>query len=103
MTWLFIQMIDRPKTVMFWGRLFVNVGGLACIAGLWGQLAVKATSELSHPGPASPPTRTLAELYPSLPIWWIPESAFGYALAIGVAALGIWLVTATKRMNRSFR
>lgn len=103
MTWLFIQMIDRPQTVMFWGRLLTNVGGLASIAGLCGQIAVKATSALSHLGPASPPTRTLAELYPSLPIWWVPESAFGYALAIAVAALGIWLVTATKRMNRSCR
>lgn len=103
MTWLFIQMIDRPQTVMFWGRLMVNVGGLALIAGLWGQVAVKTTSALSHPRPASPPTHTLAELYPSLPIWWIPESVFGYALAIGGVALGIWLVTATKRARRSFR
>ena len=103
MTWLFIQMIDRPQTVVFWGRLLVTVGGLASIAGLWGQVGVKAASALSHLGSASPSTRTLAELYPTLPTWWIPESAFGYALAIGLAAFGIWLVTATKRTYRSFR
>src|SRR4051812_18210479 len=103
MTWLFIQMIDRPKTIMFWGRLMVSVGAFALIVGLRGQVAVEATSALSRLGGASPPTRTLAELYPALPIWWIPESAFGFALAIGAAALGAWLVTATKRTNRSIR
>jgi hypothetical protein len=103
MEWLTILMLERPKTVSAVGKLLFNVGGLATVLGIWGTLALQAIASAVKFGPASSVTRGLADAYPTYPTWWVPESAAGFAMSIGIAALGIWLVMATKHLNRTFR
>lgn len=35
-------MLEKPKTVRWWGKLLFNAGGLATIVGIWGVLALRA-------------------------------------------------------------
>ncbi|WP_435435125.1 hypothetical protein [Variovorax sp. RB2P76] len=103
MEWLTILMLEKPKTISWWGKVLFYAGGLATIVGLWGVLALPAIAvptKLANVGAA---TRSLADAYPAYPTWWIPESVAGFVVSIGVAALGVWLVMATKHLNRTFR
>lgn len=103
MEWLTMLMLEKPKTVRWWGKLLFNAGGLATIVGVWGVLALRAIAMPAKLGVSSAVTRRLADAYPTLPTWWIPESVAGFAMSIGLAALGVWLVMATKHLNRTFR
>lgn len=96
-------MLEKPKTVRWWGKLLFNAGGLATIVGIWGVLALRAIAMPAKLGVTAALTRSLADAYPALPTWWIPESAVGFILSLGVAAVGLWLVMATKHLNRTFR
>lgn len=103
MEWLTILMFEKPKTVIGWGKALFTAGGLATIVGIWGVLALRAIAVPAKLGITDAVTRSLADAYPALPTWWIPESVAGFVMSIGVAAVGVWLVMATKHLNRTFR
>ena len=43
---------------------------------------------------------SISQLYPSLPTWWIPESAISFILLIAAFVLGIRLTLAGKKLDR---
>ncbi|MBT2333647.1 hypothetical protein J7E49_06980 [Variovorax paradoxus] len=103
MEWLTILMLEKPKAIKGWGKALFNIGGLATIVGIWGVLALRAIAMPAKLGTVGAIARSLADAYPAFPTWWIPESAAGFGISISMAALGVWLVMATKHLNRAFR
>ena len=87
--------------------LFIARGLMACALGAallgWRGHKLLALLErrLDPVGVGAP--RSLAEAYPSLPTWWVPESALGFCLAAAVFLVGAILVKAAgtaKRLSR---
>lgn len=103
MEWLTMLMLEKPKAMSAFGKVLFNVGGVATLLGIWGVLALRAIALPAKLGAANAATQSLANAYPSYPTWWVPESAIGFVLSVGIAALGVWIVMATKHLNRTFR
>lgn len=105
MEWVWTLMIEKPRAVAGWSRAFFNAGWIVAVAGLYGQVAPRVTdlsatfgSKAAGKSPAA-----LADLYPAIPTWWIPESALGFARCAVAAMLGLWLIVTAKRLSRQVR
>lgn len=103
MEWLTMLMLEKPRAMSAFGKFLFNAGGLATVLGIWGVLALRAIALPAKLGAPSAAKQSLSDAYPSYPTWWVPESAIGFVLSVGIAALGVWLVMATKHLNRTFR
>lgn len=91
--WLWMQALRSPQLTSLLGQAFM--GGSFAI-GVFGWRAHKILGlldrRLSRVGIEAP--QSLAEMYPNLPTWWIPESPVGFALVFLVfliGALTVWL------------
>ncbi|CAN7782480.1 hypothetical protein LJR296_008114 [Cupriavidus necator] len=100
MDWLPAFLLERPRRLLVTGRLFVYLGGLWCIAGIAGAFATRAIGILQHTARSAAPSLQLADLYPGLPTWWVPESWLGALPAIALVAFGLWLVAVGNKLLR---
>lgn len=92
--------LERPKRLTFLGRILVEVGGSVLVIGAIGHFATSTSSIVYTLAKVPTPERTLADLYPSLPTWWVPESIIGSIPALTLIILGLWLATAGRRLSR---
>lgn len=98
----YIWWIEKPQRLIDLGRGMFTAGAIFLIAGLWGIMATRSISifALLAPSAQSQAVKTLADLYPALPTWWIPESAFGFIIVIILAVLGFFAAIAGKQYKR---
>lgn len=47
------------------------------------------------------PTVLLADRYPDLPTWWVPEGPAGYAIATTMVCWGVWAMGSALRGPRT--
>lgn len=95
--------LTHPRRMVATGRALVTGATALVGAGLWGQAATTSVAAIYKIGGAESSPGSLAELYPSIPTWWIPESLFGYFVAGVVGAAGFVLWKAGKKYERFFR
>lgn len=91
--------VVQPERILTAGMCFFGVGGILCLAGLWGWVATVAVNAVSQKGPKQVNV-SLDTLYPGLPIWWIPESFEGLLFAVILIAVGIHLAILGKKIKR---
>ena len=92
--------ISKPKRMIFVGELLFKAGAAIIVLAF---LANVGTSAIEHIGglTGQPATaKSLAEIYPTLPTWWIPESFVGGIPAIFMVITGLWLIAFGKQINR---
>jgi hypothetical protein len=92
--------LERPKRLISLGRVLVEVGGFVLVIGAIGRVATGFPGITNMLAKVSAPEKTLADLYPSLPTWWIPESIVGAIPALALIALGFWLAMTGRRLSR---
>lgn len=93
--------ITHPRRIKSIGRLLIISGMFITIAGLLGNLATSTTDMILNMGsPAPTQVKTLAEIYPTLPTWWIPESFIGSVPAVLFIVLGLWLTAMANQLIR---
>lgn len=97
-----IWWIEKPQRLIDLGRGTFTAGAMLLIAGLWGIMATRSISIFALLAPSLQPqaVKTLADLYPELPTWWIPESAFAFIAVIILAILGFFAAIAGKQYKR---
>ena len=100
MDWLPSVLLERPRRLLEMGRLFAYLGGLWCMAGIAGAFATRAIGLLQHTARQTLASQRLADLYPGLPTWWVPESWLGAMPAIALLVFGLWLVAVGKKLLR---
>lgn len=83
--------LEKPKRLVTLGELLITLGYWLGIAGLVGKVATTAVGTLTGMVSRSANAGTLAEIYPSLPTAWVPESALGFAFAVLILLVGLWL------------
>lgn len=98
---IYIWLIERYNLLIEAGRTIFVSGSVLICAGLWGKVVKTSISTiLSLSPPPVSATRTLAEIYPVLPTWWIPESTAGFILAALVTCIGITVALIGKHLRR---
>lgn len=93
--------LNRPKRLVALGSAVWNIALGWFAVGLFANVGIQAASIVSATARGvSTPQMTISQLYPSLPTWWIPESAISFILLIATFGLGIWLTLAGKKLDR---
>jgi hypothetical protein len=99
--WFWTLVFYSPRGTRAFGRAIATVGfGLICM-GWRGHRLLSLFDRRYGWGIETP--GTLAELYPTLPTWWIPETAFGFGVAASVMILGFGLARAGRFAQRISR
>lgn len=85
---------------------FARTPGRLVRAGLWmflaGALALLCAALAQLAGAGSADT-ALATRFPSLPTWFVPETALGFTLAASLVCWGVWAMGAGLRLAREGR
>ncbi|WP_349742942.1 hypothetical protein [Roseateles cavernae] len=82
--------ISKPRRLVTLGAALVRAGGFLLVAGLVGQAATTAASAVNALGGAARAEVALSEVLPGYLSVWMPESAFGYAVAILLLIAGLF-------------
>lgn len=92
--------ISRPKWMIFLGEILVKAGAALIVLALLANVGTSATEYISSLNGQPSIAKSLAEIYPTLPTWWIPESFVGSIPAIFMVITGLWLIASGKQINR---
>lgn len=95
-------LISEPDRMVSLGRGAISVGGLWLAAGSVGQIASMASAVMRSIGQNKVVPPALADIYPSLPTWWVPESISGCLPAVFVVAVGVALVVMGRKLKRVY-
>lgn len=96
--WMFF--LENPRRLTALGKILLETGGALLIAGSIGHLICASygiEASLTHKAPTPV---SLADVYPDLPLWWVPESAFGYILSCIITVAGVYFVRTGKRLTK---
>lgn len=95
--------LANPKRLLALGGFLITLGYWLGIAGLLGKVATTAVGAITSMANSSASVGTLADIYPSLPTAWVPESAIGFVLTALILSLGLWLKHTGKQLERYLR
>lgn len=97
------EFLENPKRMVALGEFLITLGYWLGIAGLVGKVATTAVGAISSMANRSASVGTLADIYPSLPTAWVPESVIGFVLTAVILSLGLWLKHTGKKFERYLR
>lgn len=95
-----VYFLTEPVRLEDLGRILALFGAAIILAGLFGHVAVTALGAANSLAGQTHIVKSLADIYPSLPTWWIPEGLLGTLPAIFIIAAGIWLNATGKQLRR---
>lgn len=95
--------LENPKRLVALGEFLITVSYWLGIAGLAGKVVTTAAGAFTSIANSSTSVGTLADIYPSLPTAWVPESAIGFVLTALILSLGLWLKHTGKQFERYLR
>lgn len=95
--------LSEPDRLIRLGSSLTFVGGMLIVFALLGNVATGTIGVLGSLGGQGNTVKVLAEIYPSLPTWWIPETVIGAIPAISLAAIGGILGELGRRVKRYLR
>lgn len=81
------QWAGSPRRMVQAGLAMFFGGTVALLLGLVAQLR-------------EDPSLLLAERFPDLPTWWVPEGPAGYAIATTMVCWGVWALGSALRPAR---
>lgn len=89
--------LTRPSRIIALGSALTRCAGFVVVAGLAARLVTLDASALVRSGVSQ--HGELAQVLPTLPTWWVPESVFGFGLAgLGIVC-GLYLCVVGKRLR----
>jgi len=94
---------SEPERLTKPGRLLARLGAFLILAGAIGRLSTITINVL--PALANQPqtSKALADIYPTLPLWWVPESWLGLAVSMSLIAIGICLTLHGREVDHMLR
>ena len=95
-------LLSEPDLMVALGRGLTRGGGFWLIVGAIGHGATTAISVVQSMGHKAVVAHTIAELYPSLPTWWVPESIVGCLPAVLLVGAGVTLASMGKQLKRAY-
>lgn len=86
----------KPRRLYLLGKTILLLGFGQFMFGALGLVAV-AGSHIPWLTMSASSSKTLSEIYPTLPTWWIPESAFSFIMAAALAGIGFLIAMDGKK------
>jgi hypothetical protein len=97
--WLLGLILAEPKFFRSIGRGLAGAGAWLMAIGLFAHNILDILGRLQGRvglrGPGS-----LAEMYPTLPTWWVPETWLGYTFAVVLVVAGFALARLAKQLQK---
>jgi hypothetical protein len=94
---------SKPNRISGPGRTLIRVGGFLFAMGIVGKTLAAFMSAFQTLVQQPQAIRTLTELYPTLPLWWVPETAYGFIGSGLLVVAGLCLVLYGQRIDRLFK
>jgi len=79
------------------GLLLAYAGMALLLAGAVGRLVTGMMNLVPKLAKQPETSSTLADIYPTIPLWWVPESWLGAAVAVALVVLGLRMIARGKR------
>ena len=76
--------LNNPVRMISWGYALVQFAIFLLCSGLLGRVATSMSNMADSIIHATTPVKMLSEIYPSLPVWWVPETGVGVLLTISI-------------------
>lgn len=95
--------MSRPTRMITLGQLLLKAGISIIGFALLAKIGTSATEFIVSLNGQLVTDKSLAEIYPTLPTWWIPESFIGTVPAIMLVIAGLWLSATGAQINRYIR
>ncbi len=95
-----VYFYSEPGRVSGLGKAVLNIAFFFFCAGLFGWLAVTVEEVVLGMASHSQGRKPLADLYPSLPTWWVPETWFGLFVVAILMVSGVWLILTGRKIDR---
>lgn len=92
--------LTEPERLIQLGSALAFLGGWLILFALGGHVATSAVNAIGNIGGHFGTLKTLADIYPSIPTWWVPESNIGILTAIIITVAGLWINQIGKRIRR---
>ena len=92
--------LTKPHRLVKFGRAGFTLTGFVITCGLIARVAIVGVPAIRSIGGGTAKPVTLESMYPTLPTWWIPESALGYAFYGVLAIVFIAIAVAGRRLER---
>lgn len=100
---LLTYLVEEPGRVTSIGRSIVLASCALLVASAIGNFATKAANIALSIGGRSEQQKTLADVYPGLPLWWVPESNAGVVASILGIGIGYIIVMNGRKIDRLHR
>lgn len=94
---------SEPGRITGPGKLLVLFGCFLLVMGAIGRLATGAINTLPTLAQQNGTTKTLADIYPTLPLWWVPESMIGGASSMLAIAIGAYVFLHGATVDRQLK
>lgn len=95
--------LAHPKRLQGLSNILLSLSYWLGIAGILGFFVTTAVGAMGSLVGTHGQTIALAEIYPSLPTGWVPESTAGFVVTGLIYLLGIWLKYASREIERLLR
>lgn len=99
--WITNYVFEHTGHVIAYGQGLLYLAGAGLIAGVLGNVAIGAASIKASASKPSVTANTLANLYPDLPTWWVPETFPGALPYLLLGAAGISMVLYGRDIDRA--
>lgn len=95
---IFNFLVGKPGRVTRLGEFVGFVGYFLSLAALFSRMPGMVVAAFH----GSTEFRTLSELYPSWPLWWVPESGASIILALLICAAALYLRSVGHKVDRLY-
>lgn len=97
-----IFLLNPPTRLKTVGEILSRCSFALIVAGLFLRISLVAVDVVQSTSGIRTASATLATLYPSLPSWFIPEEPFGFALILGIGAIGLYASDFARKIERIY-
>lgn len=94
---------SEPGRITEPGKLLARFGAFLLLVGAIGRFATGTINILPTLAQHPPATKNLADIYPTLPLWWVPESWIGVITSMLIIAVGTCVALHGKNVDRMLR
>jgi hypothetical protein len=89
----------KPSRIVAVGKALATIGCFFVLAGAVGGVFTAAVGSFSILQNKTI-SKTLSDVFPDAPLWWVPESWIGFVVPIMLTAYGLYLCSYGRHVER---
>lgn len=99
---LLIFFLNPPGRLRGLGHFISRLGFALLIAGMYLRIASFTTDLVRGMSVIKTAPATLADVYPGIPTWFIPESFIGFSFVLVIVAAGLYAIWFANKIQRTY-